>query len=226
MNDPEPKSARREGHAAPHPSPACKRAADRRAFFQNQTLALADSLYRTALRLTRNESEAEDSVSESVAKAWAALDTLADDAAFKPWLFRVLVNTIRSRQRKSGRELSIEDCGGEAEGDEFWLFDRLCQPVLLWWNNPEQVFLNKLLHEDLQAALDALPPCYGAAIALVVMEDCSYREAADILGIPLGTVRSRVRRGRSLMQRALWRQAQEAGIKPNDTLSNETSSDG
>lgn len=211
MSEPETKPTRREGHSAPRPSP--RRAADRRALFQSETLALADSLYRTALRLTRNESEAEDSVAEAVAKAWAAFDKLADDGCFKPWLFRVLINTIRSRQRKSGRELSMEDCG-EAEGDEFWLFDRLCQPVLLWWNNPEQIFLNKLLHEDLQQALDSLPPCYGAAISLVLMEGCSYQETADILGIPLGTVRSRVRRGRSLLQKALWRQAQDAGIKP------------
>jgi RNA polymerase sigma-70 factor (ECF subfamily) len=164
------------------------------------------------MRLTKRPSDAEDLVAEAVAKAWAAFDTLSDDARFRPWIFRVLINTFRSHQRKHGREVSIDE-GADAEGvDEFWLFDRLCQPFLLWWSNPEQDFLTKVLREDLQRALDALPDCYGAAIALVIVEGCSYQEAADILDIPLGTIRSRVRRGRSLLQKALWVHAQEAGL--------------
>lgn len=192
---------------------------ERRAFFQAETLALADSLYRTAMRLAKRQSDAEDLVAEAVAKAWAAFDTLSDDTRFKPWIFRVLINSFRSQQRKRGREVSLDDCGGaDAEGaDEFWLFDRLCQPFLLWWSNPEQDFLTKILREDLQRALDGLPDCFGAAITLVIVEGCSYQEAADILDIPLGTVRSRVRRGRSLLQKALWAHAQEAGLDRANT---------
>ncbi|KAB2912759.1 MAG: sigma-70 family RNA polymerase sigma factor [Hyphomicrobiaceae bacterium] len=186
---------------------------DRRRLFQARVLDLTDGLYRVALRLTRHESDAEELVAEAVAKAWAALDSLEDESRFRPWIFSVLINTFRSHCRRRGRELSLDDCQDDAGGEpDFSLFDKLHQPFLLWWSNPEQDFLNKLLGEDLQRAVDSLSECYRAVVVLVILEGCSYQEAADILAIPIGTVRSRVKRGRSLMQKALWMHAREAGI--------------
>lgn len=101
------------------------------------------------------------------------------------------------------------------EADEepaFSLFERLHQPFLLWWGTSEQEFLNKILRDDLERALDALPEVFRLPVILSDLEGFSYQEIADILHVPVGTVRSRLARGRSQLQRALWQQAREAGF--------------
>ena len=102
-----------------------------------------------------------------------------------------------------------------AEGDceqPFSLFERLHQPFLLWWSNPEQELVNKLLREDIERALDGLADDYRTVVILVEINGHSYAEAAELLGVPIGTVRSRLSRARSSLQRALWSQAQAAGL--------------
>jgi RNA polymerase sigma-70 factor (ECF subfamily) len=186
-----------------------------RAFFEQEITGLLDRLYGTALRLSKNRADAEDLVAETVTKAWANFGSLHDRQCFRGWLFRILTNTFLSECRKTA-PLSIEalaEAQGEDEEPAFSLFDRLHQPFLLWWGNPEQEFLNKVLQQDLQKAVDALPKVFRVPVILSDLQGLSYQEIAETLGVPVGTVRSRLNRGRSQLQKALWQHAQEAGLK-------------
>lgn len=184
-----------------------------RDFFRAEIERLMDRLYGTALRRTRNPADAEDLVSEAVTKAWANFGHLADRQAFPKWLFRILTNTFVSDRRRARHETS--EAMIDADGEEtFSLFEKLHQPFLLWWSNPEQELINTLLREDLENALDRLAEEYRTVVVLVEINGHSYAEAAEILGVPVGTVRSRLSRARSTLQRALWKQAQAAGLLP------------
>ena len=186
---------------------------DDRGFFEAQVLRLMDRLYGTALRLTRDASEAEDLVAETVARAWSKLDDLLDRDRFDGWIFRILANTFVSERRKRapGFDRHVQGRSGRIEG-EFSLFRHLHQPFLLWWGSPEQAFLNKLLRDDLQRALDDLPEVYRAVVILVDVHGWSYAEVAQLYEVPMGTVRSRLSRGRSMLQRSLWEQARASDI--------------
>lgn len=184
---------------------------DDRAFFRAEIERSIDRLYGTALRLTRNPADAEDLVSETVTKAWTSFDQLADRQAFPKWLFRILTNTFVSDRRRARREPC--EAAAELDGEQpFSLFERLHQPFLLWWSNPEQELANKLLREDIERALDGLPADYRTVVVLVEINGYTYAEVADLLEVPIGTVRSRLSRARSLLQRALWHQARAAGL--------------
>jgi RNA polymerase sigma-70 factor (ECF subfamily) len=193
-----------------------------RAFFEQEITRLLDGLFGAALRLRRNRADAEDLVAETVAKAWSNFTTLHDRACFRAWVFRILTNTFLSECRRHEPE-SIEaigaTCGDDDEENPFSLFERLHQPFLLWWGTPEQDFLNKLLREDIERALDALPEVFRVVVVLNDLEGFSYPEIAAMLQVPVGTVRSRLSRARSLLQRMLWDQAQAAGITGDRTIS-------
>jgi RNA polymerase sigma-70 factor (ECF subfamily) len=187
---------------------------DDQQFFRTEAMRLMDRLYGTALRLTGNGADAEELVAESVARAWEALPDLRDRSSFDRWMFRILTNVFisdwRHKRASPIREMPDDDLP-EAEL-EFSLFRRLHQPFLLWWGTPEHAFLNKLLREDLERALDSLPDHYRTVMVLVEIQGCSYAETAEALCLPVGTVRSRLARARGLLQRALWQQACDAGL--------------
>lgn len=186
-----------------------------RAFFEQEITGLLDRLYSAALRLAKNRADAEDLVAEAVTRAWTNFESLHDRRCFRGWLFRILTNTFLSDCRKTA-PVSLEALTETRDEDDepaFSLFDRLHQPFLLWWDNPEQEFLNKLLQEDLQRAVDALPEVFRMPVILSDLQGLTYQEIAEALGVPVGTVRSRLNRGRALLQKALWQQAQEAGLK-------------
>ena len=190
-----------------------------RAFFEQEITGLLDRLYGAALRLAKNRADAEDLVAETVTKAWANFGSLHDRGCFRAWIFRILTNTFFSECRRT-RTLSLEEMtehDDDPAPEAFSLFDRLHQPFLLWWGNPEQEFLNKVLQQDLQKAVDALPEVFRVPVILADLQGLSYQEIAGALGVPLGTVRSRLSRARSLLQKALWQHAQEAGLKPSPT---------
>lgn len=172
-----------------------------------------DRLYGTALRLTRNPNRAEDLVAETLGKAWAGMAGLQDTQCFEKWVFRIMTNTFISERRRQ-RDVSFSEVTDtDDDGDEpSSLFDRLHQPFLLWWGNPEQQLLDKLLREDIEHALDSLPDSFRLVVIMVEIQGASYAEAADTLGVPVGTVRSRLKRGRARLQAALWRQAAQRGI--------------
>jgi RNA polymerase sigma-70 factor, ECF subfamily len=183
----------------------------RRQFFETEVERLMDRLYGIGLRLTRNRTDAEDLVAEALAKAWAHLPSLHDLQCFEKWVFRILVNTFigdRRRQAKTFCEVSV----GQDDVHAFSLFEKIHQPFLLWWSNPEQQLLEKLRREDIERALDALPEVYRVVVIMVEVQGFSYAEVAETLTVPVGTVRSRLSRGRALLQASLWRQASQLGI--------------
>ena len=175
-----------------------------------------DSLYGLALRLTRNTANAEDLVAETVARAWSAVGNLEDRKRFRPWLFRILHNCYISDYRKKlvrPVEFSYDDISNDGEEDD--LTDLLLSQgddFLAWWGNPEREFANKLLCDDILSAIAMLPDAFRIAILLVTVEGLSYDEAAEVLEVPPGTIRSRMKRGRTLLQKALWQHAVEAGL--------------
>lgn len=184
--------------------------------FEREVERLMDRLYGTALRLTRDPHDAEDVVAEAVGKAWARRDQLRDGECLEGWLFRILNNTFisawRRRRCRQDRETPL-DSGESDEEAGFSLYGKLHQPFLLWWGGPEQRFLDDLLLADIQAAIDALPDAFRVVVVLVEIEGHTYEEAAELLGVPLGTVRSRLSRGRSLLQKTLWDQGRDAGLE-------------
>jgi RNA polymerase sigma-70 factor (ECF subfamily) len=180
-----------------------------RAFFEREIGQLLDSLYGAALRLCRDCADAEDLVAETAAKAWGAFGELKDRQCFRAWIFRILTNTYFSvcRHRRATPETAAELSDDDAP---FSIFERLDQPFLLWWGNPE--FLNQLLRRDLEQAIDALPESFRVVVVLAELEGFTYAEIAEMLHVPIGTVRSRLSRARVVLQRALWEQALAAGL--------------
>src|SRR5262245_24230839 len=185
-------------------------AADRE-WFEGTVLELLPDLFGTALRLTRKRADAEDLVADTVARAWSHLDELADRARLRGWLFRILTNAFLSARRIDARRGVHESLDDNEAGDSSSLFERLHAPILLWWGSPEQSFLDKLLREDLARAVEALPEPFRLVVVFADMHGCAYEEIAEMLNVPIGTVRSRLARARALLQKALWTHAQEAG---------------
>ena len=171
-------------------------------------------LYSSALRLTRNPHDAEDLVADTVERAWKNIETLQDPARIGPWLIRIMTNQFISERRKAVHRTAHEEYIEEPEenGKPFSIFERLHQPILLWWGNPEQQFLDRLLHADIEAALASLPDGFRVVILLADVEGLKYHEIAESLGLPVGTVRSRLARARSQMQKCLWQHALDKGL--------------
>ena len=172
------------------------------------------SLYALALRLTCNPADAEDLVAESVSKAWAVIHTLEDRTRFRPWIFRILHNRFISDYRKKAVR-PLETHYDEADDDKEQVASLLIrQPneFLVWWANPEHQFANNLLGQDLVAAIEKLPDIFRITVLLINVEGLSYDEAAEVLNVSPGTVRSRMNRGRTLLQKALWQHAKDAGL--------------
>jgi len=181
-----------------------------------------DSLYALALRLTRNTADAEDLVAESATRAWSAITTLEHRSRFRPWMFRILHNSFISDYRKKSVrpvETSYNESSSNDGKDEIAsLLINQPDEFLNWWANPEREFANNLLGTDIMAAIESLPDSFRITVLLINVEGLSYDETAEILGVPPGTVRSRMRRGRTLLQKALWIHAKEAGLITGNTL--------
>jgi RNA polymerase sigma-70 factor (ECF subfamily) len=185
-----------------------------KAWFTRQVEENSDSLYSLAHRLTRNGTDAEDLVADCVARAWTALLTLEDRSRFRPWIFRILHNRfISDYRKKSSRPVEMgydESTINNDNEDVASLLIRQPDEFLNWWANPEYAFANQLLGEDIIAAIEQLPESFRVTVVLINVEGLSYDETAEVLGVPQGTVRSRMRRGRTLLQKALWHHAKEA----------------
>lgn len=185
--------------------------ADVRTWFADRVEAILPDLYGRAMRLCGCREDAEDLVAEAVAKAWEALPSLEDRDAFRSWVFRILNNAFVSSCRKADAKAEHESL--DTTVPDFSLFERLHQPILLWWGNtPETDFLDSLLRVDLEQAIDDLPDAFREVVVLVDVHGLAYREVAELLDVPLGTVRSRLSRGRSLLQEALWEHGVAAGL--------------
>ena len=193
-----------------------------KAWFSRSIEDCMDSLYGLALRFTRNGADAEDLVADSVAKAWSAIGTLDDRTRVRSWLYRILHNCYVSDYRKKSvrpTEWSYDALAVDGEEDDVTtLLIEQSDEFLMWWANPEREFVNRLLGQDIMAAIETLPEAFRAAITLVTVEGLSYDEAAEVLGVPPGTIRSRMKRGRTLLQKALWEHGRDAGLISGDEM--------
>lgn len=183
--------------------------------FEARVLSILGPLQGVARRLTRNDADAEDLVAESITRAWKARESLSDQGAFRAWMFRILNNTFISERRRMRARPVEETLADPADDGEhvFSLFERLHQPFLLWFGTPEQEFLDKLLREDLDRALAALPEAYRVVVVLADVEGFKYAEIAETLEVPVGTVRSRLARARAELQQSLWHVARDRGLR-------------
>jgi len=160
--------------------------------FSAEVLAFLEPLYATALRLTRNRADAEDLVQDTFVKALRFSDRFTPGTNLKAWLYTILHNTWRNRRRDAARD-SVEvdservDEAASLPGG----------PAVL--ETPERILLRETLDADVQAALDEMPDAFREAVWLRDVEEFSYAEIAEMLGVPIGTVMSRISRGRRLL---------------------------
>jgi RNA polymerase sigma-70 factor (ECF subfamily) len=178
------------------------------ALFESEALPHLDALYRTARRLTRNDQAAEDLVQDALERAYTHYDRFQPGTNMRAWLFRILSNLAISQYRRRSTAPTIESLD---EGEEFSLYDQL-QAGGDAESDVESRVLDMLGEESIRAAIEALPMEFRMVVLLADVEGFAYKEIAEILGIPRGTVMSRLFRGRRLLQRSLWDQAQAAGI--------------
>lgn len=178
------------------------------ALFEAEALPHLDALYRTARRLTRNDQAAEDLVQDTLERAYTHYDRFQPGTNMRAWLFRILSNLAISQYRRRSSAPAIESLD---DGEEFSLYDQLVEGGDTG-SDVEARVLDLLGEESIRAAIEALPIEFRMVVLLADVEGFAYKEIADILGIPRGTVMSRLFRGRRLLQRSLWDQAQAAGI--------------
>ena len=176
--------------------------------FETEALALIDSLYRTAVRLTRNAADAEDLVQDTYLKAFRASGTFRPGTNLRAWLFTILHNTARNRVRDLGREAVTADSE---------VVDQAAADASVWAlaaaesDTPETRLMREVLAPDLQAAIDALPEAFREAVWLRDVEEFTYAEIAGMMSVPMGTVMSRISRGRRMLYEALAGRRAPAG---------------
>ncbi len=177
--------------------------------FEAGVLAQLDSLYRTALRMTNNPQEAEDLVQETMLKAFRFAHTYQPGTNLRAWLFRILNTSAINRYRRNAAHPTPTSL---PEGEEFYLYNQIRdfsgQELS---QGAEEEVLNKYLDEDVYKALNDLPPNFRMAVVLADIEGLSYKEIAEALQIPIGTVMSRISRARRQLQKSLWQYAKERG---------------
>ena len=188
-----------------------KAATDDRALrerFERDVLPLLSSMYGAALRLTRNPADAEDLVQETYLRAFRGFASFEEGTNLKAWLYRILTNNFINTYRKKQREPQTVE--GPDDVDEWYLFDRLGARSVE--GSAEDEVLDQLPDEDVQRALESLPENFRLPVLLADVEGFSYKEIAEIMESPIGTVMSRLHRGRKALEKALWETAQERGL--------------
>lgn len=188
----------------------------RRKEFQEKALPLLNEVYGVALRMTRNPQAAEDLVSEAYARAWKSLDQFQPGTNIRAWLYRILTNAYINGYRKTRREPEKVSLDAYDRVEDFHFFNRVAAEAGGRSPDPFESVVGRFTDRDFQKALDGLPDEYRAAVILYDLQGLSYQEVADALEVPLGTVRSRLARGRKILQEALWRHAAEAGLVKSD----------
>jgi RNA polymerase sigma-70 factor (ECF subfamily) len=189
---------------------------DKKAFFSQSIQHHMASLYSVARRLTRNSADAEDLIAEAATRAWSSFDSLEDRSHFRPWIFRILHNCYVSDYRKKSirpAETAYDELSTANDDSEIaCLLTKQPDEFLAWWANPEREVVNQMLGKDLMDAIESLPESFRMVVVLINVEGLSYDEAAEVLGVSPGTIRSRMNRGRTLLQKSLWRHAQDTGL--------------
>ena len=176
--------------------------------FADLAMEYMGSLYSAALRMTRSPSDAEDLVQETYLKAYRYYDKFEEGTNFKAWLFKIMKNTFINNYRKKQQAPTLSDFAEIEESFENQVSEDASKPGL---KNPEEELLENVLDEDVQRALDKLPPDYRMVVLLADLEGFSYKEIAEILDVPVGTVMSRLYRGRRLLEAAMLEFARDHG---------------
>ena len=191
--------------------------------FEAGVLAQLDSLYRTALRLTRNQQEAEDLVQETMLKAFRFADSYQRGTNLRAWLFRILNTSAINRFRKQATHPVTTSL---PEGEDFYLYNRIRDITGQELSAAaEDEVLSRYLDEDVYRALNNLPLNFRMPVILADIEGLSYKEIAEALQIPIGTVMSRISRARRQLQQSLWEYARERGYIPVGASQNSAQAD-
>ena len=194
---------------------ATESAAGRTARFERDAMPLLDQLYSAAMRLTQNPQDAEDLVQDTFAKAYASFHQYQDGTNLKAWMYRILTNTFINSYRKKQREPLQSD----ADGVEDWQLVRAEAHTSRGLRSAETEALDHLPDSDVKKALQELPSDFRMAVYLADVEGFAYKEIAEIMDTPIGTVMSRLNRGRSMLRTLLQDYARERGLIPTGDAS-------
>ncbi len=175
--------------------------------FEREALPLIKDMYTAALRLTRNPTDAEDLVQETFLRAYRGFGGFRPGTNLRAWMHRILTNAFINTYRKRQREPQI---ASDDDVEEWYLYDRLARRGVE--PSAETRVLESLPDEDVRAALDALPDQFRMAVILADVQGFSYKEIAEILEVPIGTVMSRLHRGRRALEKRLWEVVRERGL--------------
>jgi RNA polymerase sigma-70 factor (ECF subfamily) len=176
--------------------------------FEEAALAHVDSLYGAALRLTRDANDAQDLVQDALVRAYRFQEQFQPGTNLKAWLLRILTNTFINRYRRQTRERrALDQEEGSPVGEGV-----MSRAALRGLHDAVGLAQEGLLRQEILEALDSLPEDYRVIIVLADIEELAYKEIAETLGVPIGTVMSRLHRARKLLQKQLLEQAVQMGI--------------
>ncbi len=186
---------------------ATESAAQKKARFERDALQYTNQLYAAAMRYTKNPQDAQDLVQDTYAKAFVAFHQFEPGTNLKAWLYRILTTTFINTYRKDQRRPQISD--GELED---WQIYDAASHTSDQGRSAEDVALDGIVDVNVKAALAAMPEDFRMAVYLADVEGFSYKEIADIVGVPSGTVMSRLHRGRKLLRTSLAEYARDRGF--------------